>query len=402
LIALLAEFDGRPWAGVDLFFRGANPNVVLPAATSGTTERIYDDLVSLLNGRASESVRSFPASAASLWTGAGSLTVTLTTDDRINFTTDVEGFEILASASGNNEPWGIPAGGSGAVLAGPPGYTTPNEWTRGNITARPFINPDVGGLFQVPAEAARYQDAVIAFREAGVTLDEDDLHATDNLEHLDNDQNDPASRRYQWGITDDGFVYWAAPTVTATAISWLSITFRDALGFDGSEVVTVDGALSYSIATNRPPSGMFPSRPLIRQTRQAREVSRARRVTDGRWASNHVGTYQGWELEFYLDGPADKAGLDQHRHLLEQWLEVVTHGRRVTLYQDWGDSRRADDVPNLGLYGLLYTVEEGGYRGRLRLRMDPATGADYDAKWPDVFRRRKPIRFTFTDDERGQ
>lgn len=402
LFALLGEFDGRPWRGsspTDLFNRGGVATA-LPTSTPYTTEGIYDDLLDLLNGRGSTSTRTLPALCASQWTGAGTFTATFTSDDRINFQSTVETFDIGGNAGA--EFLGIPATGTGVIAAGAPGYTTPNEWTRGNFDNLGLsVFPGVGIPFLLLPDAFRYQDVPVLFRDRGVIADADDAHPLDNIQKLDNDINDPAGRSIQWGISDAGFVWSTWPNAIALALpTWLSTTFRDALGFDGSEtVVTLNGQDSLT-ANNRPPTGLFPSRPLVRQFRVTEEEGAADRLTSGAWSSNVVGSYGGWQLDFHLDGPAGPR--DQHRHYMDEFLHQVTHGRRVTLYQDWGDSRRAAPLPNLGDYGLLYTVEGGGYRGRLRLRIHPRTGDRYDARWPGELRRRRPTSLIFTDDERGQ
>jgi len=402
LIALFAEFDGRPWSGVSVFNRGAGATVLGPF-TAGTTQGIYGDLVDLVNGRGSEAGRSIQALAVSEWTGAGTFTITLTADDRLHFQSSVETFEILGGAGASM--LGIASTGTGVIAAGAPGYTAPNEWTRGNFPNLPVsVFPGVGIPFLLFPDANFYQSIAIMLRELGIVADADDSHATDNIQTLDNTANDPVARSIQWGLTDAGYVYWSAPALAGIAApTWTDTAFRDALGFSGAEVIdtaTYPG-LSFMAADHRPRAyALHPTRPVERQTRTVAHMATAARRMDGAWSSNLAGHFPGWAVEFYLDGPADSR--DLHRGYLEAFLETVRHGARVTLYQDLGETRRALPPPNAGDYSELYTPELNGYRGRLLLRLDPSSGSNYDARWPSDLRRRKLVTLNFTDDERGQ
>ena len=83
----------------------------------------------------------------------------------------------------------------------------------------------------------------------------------------------------------------------------------------------------------------------------------------------------------------------------------------MTLYQDWGDYRRAVRTadtsnpavaPRVAPYSTLYTSQQDGAYGRLLCRRDPGDASVFDARWPDRILRRLPVTTRLAEWEGGQ
>jgi hypothetical protein len=168
----------------------------------------------------------------------------------------------------------------------------------------------------------------------------------------------------RWGVDADGHVYWSHETAAPPPgpFAWTSTTFRDRLGFTGQELGVVQGGATVYTAERPCPGVLTPSRPLAEPVeRWVDQLSDAVRSLDGSIYRVEHSTSQGLRVVVYVDGPLD-AGEELRRHLLHRWLPYQAD--RVTLYQDWGDTRRRGWAVDGQGYGILRTVESGGYRGR--------------------------------------
>jgi len=394
---LISSFDPTPWAGEIIFRRGAT-NVTGSAAWTVPVE----DALTLLTGRGSEVGNTFGEQlAAELATQGigGTWAASLERNDKLRV--KVSGAGAAAFSLGITGPDWSGLGGtvSSAFILGEHIVDMPINWLRGNLD-QPMVFFTQGWMsFKAPAATVvqRVQDVPTYLRTLG-NGDDDDTLPTTNLAVLDNAANDPATKRIRWGIDGEGHVYCTYPN-GISAITWVSTTFRDRLGFTGvvadlgRDALVYDGSIGlYTLTAANPlPGLLIPSRPMESQEYNVDLVSSGRRKISGGWVSNRIGSYVGETIRFFVDGPADIKDLT--RHFTNHFVGYINQGARINVYQDWGDSRRAlaeDDVTDSQrAYDLLYTSEENGFRGRVRGSMS-STGP-YQLTYPQRLRRRSPI-----------
>ena len=226
-------------------------------------------------------------------------------------------------------------------------------------------------------------------RNRGVTSDADELYSTTCLEALHESAFNSSSSTVFWLINDDGHVEAHYPALNG-AITWLNSSFRDRLGFSGSEVAVGTSDSYVKITADRPlPGALFPSRPYQAHFYSVETESTARRLLGGGYVSNFLGSYVTSNLTFDLDALLDQK--DLYRHFTEGFLPYCGEGERINFYQGWGDSRRA---LRSGLvsssqpaYDLLYTSENNGDLGRLRCSM---RSTDFDLSF-GALKKRVPV-----------
>ena len=124
-------------------------------------------------------------------------------------------------------------------------------------------------------------------------------------------------------------------------------------------------------------------------------VSDFGRIIGGGYTSNSRGAYTTSSLRFHLDAAQDQK--DLYRHFTDNFIPYVATGEPITLYQEWGDSRRsATSVERAGAYSSLYTIEDDGYKGRIKGTLtDPST---FDLTYPSRIRRRVPVNLMIEHD----
>ncbi len=409
LPGVYSGFDVTPWAGVDVCEVDTPdaPTITVPALGGGQLgdpdqpgEGEYVDVIELMTGFGSDSSATLSGRLTAAWAsigGAGTIAATLDGSDRLAITNGGVADLTIAAGSPGAAAWGIDAAG----LSVPAGTTVvaPGEWERGVTDPSDYLLLQrAGSPDTIPVTVHRVQDRRIALREREDLLDADDL-ARWCLEHGDDS--------VRWGVTADGRAWWAT-TGAADGMIWHSSTFRDRLGFSGNETIQTWGAgagiiTRGQIADHPLPGVVHPTRPLRRQTPRSESVGEEQRLVGGGYSSVHVHTVKGWRIEMWVDGPLD-SGLDLHRH----WLDMMTDpalcnpGRRITLYQDVGDSRRALDprrvTADQPAYDTLYTSEEGPYRGRIVGFVNPATGREIEAEQEGRYRRRYPVSFVMDEE----
>lgn len=399
--ALAAAFDATPWSGADVLERGDGDPVALPTYAAG--EGVYLDGLHFLHGFA-QSVGMVDD------LDTVDLAIELRDDDRLVITNNDPDNDATLGGSADNAWFGMPT--VNTLIAKDGGQLVGSaDWRRGLLTNGLTTTPPRlviaidASIVRAPALKAIIQDVRVAMRTRGDLTDLDDT-GVPTLEGLDNGTNDSMAQGFRWAVDDDGHVV-ASGTAEAAfeGITWLSTTFRDRLGFDGTEVVqtTAAGGLGggfsngdmYSLRANRPfPGLIIPSRPLAAQPPLLEEFGAQTRLISGLFATSHVGTYRGYRLEWVLDGPDGQ--VDLHEHWQDMREHYLRAGEPVTVYQNWGDSRRALHPQRVTVdrvaHDLLYTAERAGYRGRLLCRLHPE-GADQTAiEWEGKLRQRARMR----------
>lgn len=402
-----SAFDVTPWAGLDVCTVGiaGAPTVTVPTIASGSlgdpdVDDVgeYLDVVEAMTGYGSETDGHLGALLTAAWAAlgqAGNIGVTINGSDQMRFTLDAPslGGALIA-------PLGVDVFGLGGEITvpGEGGENAAGDWIRGvtDAEAQLLVTVPNGGSLSV--DVPRVHDARIAIRERGAVGDADD--------------------RWRWcvedgdatlrmGVTSDGRAWWATSRAGAlTGMVWDSTTFRDRLGFTGYEAITTWGDWRGQIADHPLPGVTHTTRPIRRQNRRVDVAGSDLRLVSGSYSGVHVGTYRGWSIEAWVDGPLD-SGLDLHTHWLDMMSEPAycTPGRPITVYQDVGDSRRALDPRSVNAdqpaYDVLYTSEHGPYRGRLLCRVNPATGRELELSQEGQYRRRYPVSITVDDREDG-
>lgn len=389
--ALLAAFDARQWAGVDVV-RYNSIDISLPSYATGSG--VYEDGLFFLNGRGvadpsgvSNAMGTFQEALNSLAT-FGTWTVELTADDKI---------KITSNGLFNVTPLDDDVLGLGTSVAVPDGanysVTAPNDWTRGVYSGERYRFDDgLGTSFDAfrsqdnrPWPA---QDVLNMLRERG-SGDVDDLAPTDCLEQLIIDQS---SKEIRCLINNEGHVeIWY---MSDGLFQWLDTSFRARLGFSGREDAEPMGTtgtpyVARIVADYPIPCGLFPSRPFQDHHYSVESVTQARRKIGGGYTSNQIGTYITSSLAFDLDALLDQC--DLYRHFTDEFVPHAPNGERVNFYQGWGDSRRSLRSGLVTLtqqpYDLIYTSEDNGDQGRLRCSL---VTANYDLAFGDL-KRRVPV-----------
>jgi hypothetical protein len=385
--ALISEFDATPYSGLVLFSHGGN-DVSMPTFSQGAG--FYDDTLIFLNGRASTMGLSLESQIGAAATFGTSWLIELTSDDKVTITSDVD-FSIAPTSLSQDF-----LGFGGTVDAVPFGSkyraTAPNDWTRGNINNGQYTVNETGGAgtFIFNKVQAGGQD-VLAMIRSGTDSD----NPSNTLQKLHaaaiSDDN------VRWLITDDGYIQIKYLTSLGT-IGFSSSSFKERLGFTGDETAStslVTPTFDTLTATYPLPGALFPSRPLENHHLRVESVSDFSRIIGGGYTSNSIGTYKTSSLRFHLDASQDQK--DLYRHFTDKFVSYIATGEPITIYQEWGDSRRAaTSIENNGVYDGSFTIEDNGYKGRIKGTLtDPST---YDLSYPSKIRRRVPIELMIEHD----
>ena len=389
--ALLAAFDAREWAGVDVVRYNAT-NISLPAYATGAG--VYEDGLFFLNGRGvgdntpTDAMGTLEEALQTLKTFGTTWTIELTSADRIKITSDVQ-FRVTPlddDVLGLGTTTAVADGGNYSVTASA-------DWARGLYSGERYQFDDLGGTSFDAFRAALNrpwpaQDVVTALRERG-SGDADDLAPTNCLEELIRTQ---AGQEIRWVLNNDGHVeVWYMNT---GLFSWLSTSFRARLGFNGREDAEAMGSTATDyvariVAANPMPGALFPSRPFQDHHYSVESVTQARRKIGGGYTSNLIGTYTTSALSFDLDALLDQR--DLYRHFTDEFVPYAPNGERVNFYQGWGDSRRSLRSALVSFtqqpYDLIYTSEDNGDQGRLRCSL---VSSNYDLAFGSL-KRRVPV-----------
>ena len=387
--ALLTSIDATEWSGVELFTRSGGSAVSFPTFASGSG--IFEDAISLLNGRGSNSANDLQSridSASNFGTGNWTVSLDSATDKiKIECTT---AFSLTVNSGAFN---GLGFETDATLTTS---KTATNDWTRGVHPASIAYALSISMTFSDGSNTFNvfyslpFQDVPVILRERGAVGDADDVNATDCIEALD--QAAQGSTDLIWYLNDSGYVVCEYFASTVGAITWSSTTFRDRLGFNGTETPVDDAGFKILTAKNRMPSTLFPSRPVQRSHLRVDQVSQARRLIGGGYVSNFVGSYITSVVNFDLDARLDQ--IDLYRHFTDKFMPYISSGERINYYQGWGDSRRAlihADVTTSAVdeYTLLFTSEDNGDQGRIRGSLSPTSSIDL--VYPGDLRRKVPV-----------
>lgn len=394
LPAIACEVDAREWAGVDLWTEGAS-TIAGPAGWE-----FFDDVLAMLTGRGSD-----PSAAGvniaygvdQALTAATSVTVAITSDDRIGILVGGLGGHFTMAAGAGNAALGFDVAGQTSITVGPSEYLlATSTWVRGPVTSvAPTIDDGAtSGPLVVPA-VYRAHGPMDMVRSWG-SADLDDAYPTTNLS---------AIGEARWGIDASGHVWRARQTSTTSALSWDSLTFRDFLGFTGQEAETVPATGLSVLTATYPCTGLLcPTRPFDIVARNREHVGAAARTSDGGWYSSTWLDHLGYTLRGYLDGPADQRDLQDH--YLRRVLEYMPPGGALNVYQQWPfQTRRALRSSGVGSqqvpqYSSLYDGQTDGTYGRLLCRRSGATpNTTFLADWPGRVLRRLPVTWELTERE---
>jgi PAS domain-containing protein len=381
--ALISSFDARQWSNVTVFEQLGYP-VTIPTFAAGAG--VYEDALFFLNGRSSAS--SLTEMVSALATFGSDWKVEVNADDLLEISNASTAFSI-APIGDDVFGWGTQ---TASVVGGRLVVTADLDWMRGLYLGGRFTLTSGGGSFIAPYSSTGYrprQDIMTLLRNRGVTSDADELYSTTCLEALHESAFNSSSSTVFWLINDDGHVEAHYPALNG-AITWLNSSFRDRLGFSGSEVAVGTSDSYVKITADRPlPGALFPSRPYQAHFYSTESMSTARRLLGGGYVSNFLGSYVTSNLTFDLDALLDQK--DLYRHFTEGFLPYCGEGERINFYQGWGDSRRA---LRSGLvsssqpaYDLLYTSENNGDLGRLRCSM---RSTDFDLSF-GALKKRVPV-----------
>lgn len=383
--ALLSSFNARTWSGVNVYDRGSN-NITLPTFAIG--EGIYEDGISFLNGRGSDGGFSTGDLIQAGSAFGTNWTITINSSDKVVISCD-DSFKIRFKSG--SDDLGV---GSSSFGAASTSFTCPNDWTRGsNIKTASYEvvdSSDANSFTFNISSGLNSQDVVVAIRERGTTNDIDDVNSANCLEVLDITAN--SNDYIKWYVNDQGHVECMYYNTVAD-ITWVSTTFRDRLGFSGSE--SPSGTTIKTITADHPlPGSLFPSRPYQRHHLQTDTITQARRKIGGGYTSNFVGSYIQSILDFDLDALLDEK--DLYRHFTNNFVGYIPSGERINFYQGWGDSRRALITSDIDVsqpaYDLLYTSEDNGDQGRIRASI--VNNGMISLAYPNRLRRRVPVSMT--------
>lgn len=396
--ALAVEVDATEWAGVNLF------DVGLIQITTPSTWGTFDDVLAMLNGRgvgqtyggAGAFVADLAADAATA-TGTA-VTAAIDANDRIVLTF-TGATAVTLAAGADNAVFGFDTAGQAAVLVGG-NYvlTAVADWDRGNIENAQLDLTRGASNGLAPADAYRAHTAVQTVRQWGIA-DADDAYPDSSVQYLDFGAS--------WGVDADGHVWRARDTAIGAAPTWVSTSFRDALGFTGEETETSVGGLRVLTATYPCQWLITPSRPWERTIRGRKWDGSSVRASDRGAYAVEWSQWDRFAVTGYIDGPADR--IDRQSHWLQKVWPYFYPGARCNLYHDWGDGRRGRRTDTTSPtqatgarvlpYSILYTAQRDGEYGRWLCRRDVDGAQSADVEWAGRLQRRSEVKFSLTNYE---
>lgn len=369
-VAFAGQFDARAWSGITVYTRAAGAtNVACP------TGGVYDDPLAFLHGYGSQAGRDLQADMRAAWVASGALgllSVGINSGDKLYIqVTDVgAGATSFVVSGAATAAFGFPNGGAIASSLGR--VTAPLDWVRGPAIAGSFltITPNALAGFACPTYGYGAQ-SVITLVRSSTLVDSDSLLSgvASSLTTNDCTAIDNTNRRVWWYVDDDGHVVCARATSGTSALAWVSTSFRDRLGYNGTEVETTASGCAFLRATYPLPGLWVPSRPLRRCRPWYAERTATLDLTSGGMTANHIARWSGWDVEAWASGGA-LGSASEERHVRDRFWRYIPLGFPVTFFQQWGDPRRARPTHEITLtdvaYDLLWTSERDGRRGRLR------------------------------------
>lgn len=326
-------------------------NVLSPTAWADGAWR-YVDLPDLLNGRCvgydlEDQIQDSTGRA---------LTVSLNAAGHVVLTGGFAAGSFEVRPSADNAAWGFDTAGQSAAFTGSLWQVTADSpWQRGTRTEGLTLRWASDGLDKnmLSWDTFQVQDIPTLLRKA--TTDADSANRGNTIEALMVAalDPDPGSGTSAWGqcwcyVNDDGRVVLAwhvdvGGAVFAWATAGLPLAYR--LGFDGTETPVAGGDDVVRLTATHAASSVLwadyagPLRPIVSDLGEAR----AGRLGDV--AGIDRGTSLGYRLTCWIRGPmaettATARTHHQVDHHLHEWLQRAVRGRRATIVQRWGDTRR--------------------------------------------------------------
>lgn len=395
--AVAPRVDLRQWQDVTLF-SFASTQIDAPADWGPYA----DDVLALLTGRGTIEAAnrcSMAAGASAALTAASSVTISITSEDKIGILAAGLADHFTLGASADNAVLGFdPAGQTSVTVAGGEYIEAPNTWQRGNVAnvgLAPKLTSSVAdgattGNLVTPQEY-RAHSVLDLVRSIG-SADVDDSFGAQSLASL--------SPTVRWGIDDDGYVWMARnTTVQANALTWGSTSFRDMLGFTGAEVETTPaGATNLRILTATHPCRLLltPWLPFEKLLDEAESVGNALLLTSGRSIWTETQWLRRYVVDLWVDGYMSR--IDRARHFLDHLARLLAPGSWVNVYQDWGEGRRArrtwEVVPgnaNSPAYSKTHTSQRDGDYGRLRCYVDRGASKVFSLEYEGQVRQRARV-----------
>lgn len=375
IAAIHTGFDAWTWRGTTVLTWNGN-NVTMPSYVLGAGK--YEDPLNFLNGRASgtEAIIGDIAAAWVASTAGGTLTMDIDpATGRVRLTSSAVDFTIPASSGSNLAWWGFDPAGHGLVGGSAPFVrVAPSDFSRSPaFGAGLYIDPTGAPAAFSVGQSRWWQDPITAMRERGVVSDADSALSTPSqtLEALIAAVGGASVRV---GLDEDGHVViaWLSGIANPGPPVWVSTTFRDRLGFSGTETTQSSGSIRYVVADHPMPGVLVLEDGLTTVDLFTEPLAQATRLRGGSYGVATAGTVRGVSATFTIPGPA--AGTMLHRHWIERVVPLMYQGAPVTLYPRRGEVRRAMPEGPYGVTaerteGLLYTLRPSwaeGYHGRLR------------------------------------
>lgn len=385
--ALMMAADWRRWAGASVLDLGGGGTVVLPSITAlGVVpgSMVYPDAIAAICGRATGLLKSLLTASG----GLAGLVVGIDASDRWY-------------AESTTAGWAVTSGGALLGFTGPVASvnvgggvwrcTAQADWTRGPFSLGAIgLHYTAGGARVTTDEACWAQDVPSATRLAAFTGD-GLAWGSANL-----------ARRFAFAaggfehdagahIDAQGRVVLSA-SQTIPVPTWLDTDFRDWLGFTGAETPVYDASSDWTLTATRPCTGVLcPSRPADRHDPGGRVFGSGSRLGDGSTVTISTGRALTMAVEGWLDGDAD-AWADLQWHFTRRVVPYMSPGHPGSLYLEHGDCRGAGWFDDGTPYGLGKNPQDDGYRGRYTIGISPDSSAAWQITWPQVLRRRAPLR----------
>jgi len=388
--AIMSDFDARLYTST-IYSRKNSSNVLTAYTLPVESQIVFDDPIAFLNGNGVDPLHTFEARLSKSFTGE-TWSVGINNQDHLS----------LIRENGNAIQVWVTAKSS--ELYGTESITTnyldgninlPYDWKRGE---RQVDNEGIFQVYETLIKSAIFPHHKI-IQSLPSYLNERQgnnyycLEWTENRYYTGSTITTPA---VYWILGSDGYVYQYVDLLLnpyAKNFIWGDINFRNRLGFNGLEQWVqgdIGPYLWYLKASNPIPGVLIPTRPLEDHHLKFERPSNAKRKGDGSYTSNFLGNFVTSVLSFHLDAYADSK--NDYRHFTDVCGDYFYIGAKVSLYQDWGDTRLSLISSQVGdirpAYDNIYTSENNGSFGVIRGFL---TNISSELSYPQSIRRRVPV-----------
>lgn len=397
--AVMSDFDARPYTSA-IYTRTNSSGVSTPYTLPTESQIVFDDPIAFLNGNGVDTLHSPKTALEKVFTGE-TWSVSINNLDHISLIrNNAQSVDVYPTSSSPTL-----YGTETTLTTYPTGQIIFNhDWRRGYR----FIEGS-NSVFQVAGTFPKlinlpHLDIIQSLPSYFNTRQGNNQYCLEWSENRFYTGTNIIRPAVQWVIDDDGHVIQLVDTTLnqyAKTFSWSDTDFRDRLGYNGLEswVQHPYRTTSWYLKANNPmPGVLIPTRPLSNQFIRIDRPSDSKRLFGtGRYATNFIQSYVYTNFSFYLDAYADSK--NDYRHYTDTCGNYFYKGARVSLYQDWGDTRLSikdvDINSSQPAYNALYTSENNGSFGIIR-----GTLVDYSnsLSFPGEIRRRVPITMEIQND----